>query len=333
MTDGSHASDEVLPAGFVERLQTILPSECLERHLGNMQDEAPTAFRTNTLKTTPAELWRQLRNDGLHPIPLEWRNDAFLVPSEERRLLTESSAQAEGRLYVQNVSSMIPSELLDPQRTDWVLDLCAAPGGKTVHLSGLMENSGKISAVDSVRSRFFRLRRNIELCGVSNARVYHKDGTRLWRQCLEQFDRVLVDAPCTGESRIRASDPASYRYWSKRKIAEMSRKQIRLLQSAAQCLKPGGLLLYATCSFSPEENEAVVSRVLDRFDGALDTRTIALPISNWQPGFTQWEGLVFRPELGRSVRILPDAIMQGFFICMLQKTRSLDTEKTDAGPI
>ncbi len=325
------ASDEI-PAGFVDRLQTILPSECLERYLGDVQNEAPTAFRTNTLKTTPAELWRQLRNDGLHPTPLEWRNDAFLVPPEERRLLTESSAQAEGRLYVQNASSMISPVLLDPQRTDWVLDLCAAPGGKTVHLSGLMENQGKISAVDSVRSRFFRLRRNIERFGVSNARVYLKDGTRLWRHCLEQFDRVLLGAPCTGESRFRAPDPASYRYWSKRKIAEMSRKQIRLLQSAAQCLKPGGLLLYATCSFSPEENEAVVSRALDRFDGALDTRPIALPIANWQPGFTQWEGLVFRPELRRSVRILPDAIMQGFFICMLQKTRSFGTEKTGPGP-
>ena len=332
MAHGSGASDETLPAGFVDRLQSILPSECLERHLCNMQKNAPTAFRANTLKTTPAGLWRQLRDDGLHPTRLEWRNDAFLVPAEERRLLTETSALAEGRLYLQNASSMIPPDLLDPQRSDWVLDLCAAPGGKTVHLAGLMENQGKISAVDSVRSRFFRLRRNIELCGVSNTRVYHKDGTRLWRPCPEQFDRVLLDAPCSGESRIRTSDPASYRYWSKRKITEMSRKQIRLLYSAARCLKPGGLLLYSTCSFAPEENEAVVSRVLDSFDGALDTRPVVLPVANWQPGFTRWNGMEFRVELSRSARILPDAIMQGFFLCLLQKIRSFGSEKTGAGP-
>ena len=160
-------------------------------------------------------------------------------------------------------------------------------------------------------------------------RLYLKDGTRLWRQCPEQFDRVLIDAPCTGESRIRVSDPGSYRYWSKRKIAEMSRKQTRLLYSAACCLKPGGVLLYATCSFSPEENEAVVSKVLDRFDGALDTRPIALPVADLQPGFTQWEGTEFRPELRRSVRILPDKVMQGFFICVLQKTRSFDSGQND----
>jgi 16S rRNA (cytosine1407-C5)-methyltransferase len=272
---------------------------------------------------------QQLRNDGLHPTPLEWRADAFVVPPEERRPLTESAANADGRLYIQNASSMAAPDLLDPQGTDWVLDLCAAPGGKTTHLAAIMANRGKISAVESVRSRFFRLRRNIELCGASNVRLYHKDGTRLWRLCPEQFDRVLVDAPCTGESRIRVAEPGSYRYWSKRKVSEMASKQTRLLSSAVQCLKPGGVLLYATCSFSPEENEAVVSKVLDRFDGALDTRPLALPVANWQPGFAQWEGMGFRRELCRSVRILPDKVMQGFFICLLQKTRSFDTEQSE----
>ena len=207
MTEGSGAADEILPAGFVDRLQTILPSECLERYLGDMQDEAPTAFRTNTLKTTPAELWRQLRNDGLHPIPLEWRNDAFLVPSEERRQLTESSAQAEGRLYVQNVSSMIPPVLLDPQRTDWVLDLCAAPGGKTVHLSGLMENNGKISAVDSVRSRFFAsdgiLNSAVSPMRASTTKMERDCGGSAWNSSIGFLWMLRVLENPASEHRIR----------------------------------------------------------------------------------------------------------------------------------
>ncbi len=308
-----------LPERFIERLRAILPDECFRSHLENMSNEAPTTFRANGLKTKPNDLARRLQLHGLQVKPLGWCKDGFAIPPSDRRRLTESEEHRDGLLYVQNASSMIPPMLLAPCEKDWVLDLCAAPGGKTVHLAGLMSNRGRISAVDSARPRFFKLIRNLEIFGVTNVRAYMKDGTDLWRKCEARFDKILLDAPCSAEARIRAAEPLSYRYWSVRKIAEMGRKQTRLLHSALQCLKPGGRLVYVTCSFAPEENEAVISRALDKFDGAIEAETVGAPIENWQPGFSEWNGRKYRREVRRSIRILPDVDMQGFFICVLQK--------------
>ena len=311
-----------IPQLFVDRLMRIVPADrqgCLD----TFSRPAAAGFRANTLRTAASEVLTELAQEGLEVTTMAWPVGAHFVADRQRSALTRCQACLEGRIYVQNPSSMVPPLLLDPQPQDWILDLAAAPGGKTTHLAALMGNAGRISAVESVRPRFFRMRANLERHGVTNTRTYCKDGTRVWRQCPEQFDRVLLDAPCSSEGRFHTGDPASYAYWSEKKIREMNRKQRRLLFSAVQCLKPGGVLVYSTCTLAPEENEAVIHRALEQFGAALEVESVSLPgAPNAVPGLTHWQQAEFDARVERCVRILPDGVMEAFFVARLRKLAS-----------
>ena len=170
-----------------------------------------------------------------------------------------------------------------------------------------------------MKGRFFRLRANLEAQGATSVRTFLQDGTRVWRYRPEHFDRVLLDAPCSSEGRFHLSDPETYAYWSPRKVGEMARKQRRLLYSAVRCLKPGGTLVYSTCSFAPEENEAVLDKLLRQFNGALRLEPLGLDLENMQPPLQSWQGRPFRSDLSPARRLLPTETMEGFFVAKLIK--------------
>lgn len=321
LTDSS-----TLPPAFLKRLERIVPADHLEGCRKAFASAAPTAFRVNTLLAEPDRVVEELVAAGIRPLPLSWRTDAFTVAPEARRPLTETAACLEGRLYIQNPSSMVPAEVLGPEPGEWILDLAAAPGGKTLHLAALLENRGRISAVEPVRSRFFRLQRNLEAGGVTCAQLYLRDGAGVGRTCPEWFDRVLLDAPCSAEGRIRRDDPESYRYWSPRRIKEMSRLQRRLILSGLRALKVGGVLVYATCTLAPEENEMTIQRALRRYGHALSVEPVELPLDNAVAGLTAWAGRDLAPALKGTVRILPDGLMEGFYVARLRKTGSIGNE-------
>ncbi len=311
-----------LPPEFLERLQAIVAADDLPGVLDSFAAPAATTFRVNSLKAVEARVLAELADVGIEAQRLPVSIPAFRVPGAQRRRFTETEAVTHGRAYLQNPSSMFPPLVLEPGPGHEVLDLAAAPGGKTLHLAALMGNQGRIGAVEAVKSRFFKLRENLKRGGASISRAYLRDGTRVWRKTPERFDRVLLDAPCSSEARFRADDPQSAGYWGPRKIREMRRKQERLLYSAIQCLKPGGVLVYCTCSFAPEENEQVVDRLLARFPEQLQIEAISLDIPNRRNGLTSWHGKSYGAELAKAVRILPDDVMSGFFICRLRKTAS-----------
>ena len=311
-----------LPPGFLERLTALVPAAKLKTVLEALATPPVTVFRCNTLRGTETETLAQLRAEGIAPTRLDLPIRAFRVPDGQRRALTASNAIAAGRVYIQNPSSMVPALVLNPQPGEEILDLAAAPGGKTLQMACLMENRGRIAAVESVRARFFRLRANLTTHGASCVQTYLKDGSGVWKQCPERFDRVLLDAPCSSEARIRSYDPDSHAHWSPRKVREAARKQKRLIHAAVNSLKPGGVLVYATCAFSVEENEAVVDRLLRRYPDALRVdRLDDLPGST-TAGFTRWGNRRFHDSLAGARRILPDALMNGFFLCRLIKTAS-----------
>ena len=315
-----------MPPLFIERLQQILPLDLVKGCLSTFSQSAAVGFRVNTLKAAAVDSTiEELTSDGLEITAMAWPEGGYHVPAQQRARLTRSAACLDGRIYVQTPSSMVAPVLLDPQADEWILDLAAAPGGKTTHLAALMGNDGRISAVESVRSRFHRMRANLERCGVSNTKTYLKDGTVVWRQCPQQFDRVLLDAPCSSEGRFHIDEPDRHAYWSVKKIREMNRKQRRLMYSAVRCLKPGGILVYSTCTFAPEENEAVIHRALEQFGTALEVESITLPEApNVSPGLTSWQNTEFDHRVERGVRIVPDGIMEAFFVTVLRKCASTE---------
>lgn len=314
-------SPEPLPEAFVERLARIVPQERWEECLSSFGQEKPTAFRVNALRAAVDEVQHELAQAGFSPAPVDWLPGAFTIEPGERRRLTETAAVSEGRIYIQGLSSMLAPVVLAPQPGERVLDLAAAPGGKTLEMAAMMRNRGEIAAVEVIRSRMYKLGANLHRHGATIVRTYLTDGRTVGRKTPERFDRVLVDAPCSGEARFDPRDPASWRHWGPRKIRESARKQKGLLRSALAALKPGGTLLYCTCSFAPEENEEVVQSVLAPLGDAVEIQPIDLPLPNTQPGLVEWNGNELLPDLARTVRILPDEWMDGFYLCKLSKQR------------
>jgi NOL1/NOP2/sun family putative RNA methylase len=312
----------LLPAGFEERLQRLLAAEQLRAWRAAFSAPPSAAFRVNTLLTEVDPVLAELRAHGLEPQRLDWPSEAWMVDPSRRRLLIDSPASRDGRVYVQSPSSMIPVDVLDPQPGEEILDLAAAPGGKTIHIAARMRNEGRIGAVESVKGRFHRLRRNLERCGVSLADTYLADGAGVGRKVPERFDRVLLDAPCSSEGRFTAHDPESVAFWSLKKIREMARKQRKLSISAVQALKPGGVLVYCTCTVAPEENEAIVDDLLARFADALVMDDMGLPEDHVLPGLATWDGRDYAESVRHCARILPDGTREGFFVARMRKIRS-----------
>lgn len=309
-------SEASLPATFIARLRDIVPANQFASILSSFDRSSPTSFRVNILKATSAEVRQAL---GMELKACPWQPDCFYVAEDQRSALTHSSLVTEGHIYIQDLASVLIASLLEAQPGEEVLDLAAAPGGKTLVLASAMNNEGRIAAVEAVKKRFFHLRSNLETHGASCVECYLKDGRVVGRQVPERFDRVLLDAPCSSESRFSTQDPKTFQYWSEKKIQDMQRKQKQLLHSALLALKPGGRLVYSTCSFAPEENELVVERQLRRWGDQLNVVAIDLPFDNWQVGLTQWGKKSLSDQLKNARRILPNDTMGGFFVCVLEK--------------
>lgn len=311
------------PETFRQRLTALVPGDRLSEVIAGYTAPRLVGLRPNPLQADPGQTLVDLRAQGFDLVPLPTIPGAFILGAERRRAITETAQWRDGAIYLQNPASMLPPLVLGPTAADRVLDLAAAPGSKTLQMAAMMQNQGWISAVESVRDRFFHLRANLLRQGARNVHSYLKDGTGVWRLVGEGFDKVLLDAPCSAEGQFHVEAPASYAYWSEKKILDMSRKQKRLLYSAIRCLKPGGRLVYATCTLAPEENEAVVDAMLKTFgEERLRVDSIDWPGVSSLPGLPRWQGKKFHPDLVKCLRLLPSPMMEGFFLCRLFKPAS-----------
>ena len=310
-----------LPEAFKERLERIVPRENLFQILHTFDSPKNVTFRVNTLKSTPKLLEAKLTSANIVFEKISWDmlDGVYRIANADKQALTQTSMFYEGELYIQNLSSMIPPLLLDPRPNETVLDLAAAPGGKTLMLAGMMQNTGWLSAVEMQRERFFRMCDNLKTQGVTNAHTYMTDGRSVGKKCPEMFDRILLDAPCSSEARFKTHDPKSMSYWSIHKVKETSKLQQRMLLSAYDALKVGGRLVYSTCSFSPEENESPLNYLLKRHGEHLSTLPIHLPLENTQKPLTHWGKETYDERIQNAVRILPTDTIDGFFICLLEK--------------
>ncbi|MBF0531540.1 MAG: RsmB/NOP family class I SAM-dependent RNA methyltransferase [Candidatus Omnitrophica bacterium] len=308
----------LLPPLFLARLGAIITTS--DSSLTALFKEKKFfSVRVNTLKMALPEAVAYLQARGLTPVlPAGLGAAALLFPQDQREAVLRLELTTAGGFYPQSLSSQWVPIVLDPQPGERVLDLCAAPGSKTTQMAALMQNQGEIVAVEAVKGRFYRLKSVVSLLGASIVACRMMDGRR-WRSP-DLFDRILVDAPCGSEGRFDLADPETWRYWSLRKIREMQRKQKGLLLNAGRMLKPGGILVYSTCTFAPEENEAVVDWFLRKTAAAFDIENISVPPEiKTYPGLQAWEGRAYDGRVARCCRILPDERREGFFIARLRR--------------
>lgn len=313
------------PPLFLQRLAEIVGPSLAEQALSHMQVRHAPCFRVQAPRGSVDEVLQELRALGVHPARLPWCDEAFVCPVEERAALTHSRAAEQGRIYLQNAASLVPVLALQVKPGEVVLDLAAAPGGKTLHLAACMAGQGQLSAVEKVKARFFRLKENLRRHDAMWIRTFLMDGSLVQFKTPERFDRVLLDAPCSSEGRFLAAEPERFARWSERKIAEMVRKQSRLLEAALCALKPGGVAVYSTCSFAPEENEGVIDTVLRRFGDAICVEELPRELRELPdalPGLSHFRAQRFSPALQHSRRLMPNHTQHGFFVARLRKCAS-----------
>ena len=301
---------------FEKRMKTLLPDTADFEKFEKIIHTSPRKFiRCNTLKISPNNLLKKLKKKWDIKQPFPKYPEIILVTSQlEPGGLGNSIEHILGYYYVQEISSMLPPIALDPKPEEFILDLFAAPGSKTTQIAAKMDNKGTIIANDLKIDRIKILSSNLERCGVSNTIVSRKDAIAFCSKLSKtnfKFDKVLLDAPCSGEGTLRSS-PKTFNIWNPKIVKKLSRQQKKFFAFAVKLLKPGGTIVYSTCTHSPEENEEVVDFALKNFP--LKLESISLPLKS-RPGITKWENKSFSKELTKTCRIYPqDNNSEGFFI-------------------
>lgn len=318
MTD----NDTGLPQDFVDRLKFLIPKDKLNDVLESFAARRPTTIRANTLKRSASELQKILINQGAELERVDWNPLAFVVKKPELRDLTNTGAYKNGELYVQSLSSMVPPLVISPQAGERVLDIAAAPGSKTTQMAAMMENSGEIVANDTSHVRRYRLQANLDMQGVTIAKIGKTDGRSIWQEYPEYFDKTLVDVPCSMEGRFLGSDAKTYKDWSPKKVKILSNLQRWLLRSAISATKLGGIIVYSTCTLSPEENEGVIDWILQKEAGNIEMLPIDIANLPLDSAVTHWGEKQYNPDVSKCARILPSAHMEGFFVAKLRKISS-----------
>ena len=242
----------MLPEAFLERIRNQLGAE-YDAFLQSLERPRAVALRFNPLKGAEPEL-------PFVQQPVPWEPRGYYYDPQSRPGL--HPFHEAGVYYLQEASAMAPVALLDPQPGERICDLCAAPGGKTTQIAGRMMGEGFLLCNEINPKRARILSRNMERMGVANALVTNEHPANLAERFPEQFDRVLIDAPCSGEGMFRKEE-AAVTDWSPEAVRMCARRQGEILHSGAQLVRPGGRLVYSTCTFAPEEDEQAVAEFLE----------------------------------------------------------------------
>ena len=291
---------------FLSHLSKYLNQDEIAKLEASLKQKSQHALLLNTNKMSEEMLLSLFPNMKRHPVV----KNAFLYDKHEYDL-GKSVYHALGCFYLQEPSAMIPAYLLDAKPGDIVLDLCAAPGGKSVQSSFLMNNQGLIISNDIAKNRAFAISENAERLGLGNLLITNNDFSLIYQNYLNCFDKIILDAPCSGSGMFRKDDKMMLD-WSYQKVLKYSEIQKELILMSYQMLKPGGTMVYSTCSFSYEEDEEVIDYLLSN-SGA---KTIDIP-----------DSLLFYKK-GQGIHLFPSLFPgEGHYVCLIKKPGELKVSR------
>ena len=298
-------------------MRASLPDEAeLQRFLAISQQPLRKSVRVNTLKISVADFLARTAQYGWRLTPVPWCAEGFWIERDDESLPLGSVAEhLSGLFYIQEASSMLPVTALFAAAPDaqQVMDMAAAPGSKTTQLAALMHNRGAILANEYSASRVKVLHANISRCGVSNVALTHFDGRVFGAALPEQFDAILLDAPCSGEGVVR-KDADALRNWTLASTEAIAATQRDLIDSAFHALRPGGVLIYSTCTLNTIENQQVIAWLLTRYPDAIEILSLQDLFAGAEAALTPEGYLHVFPHCFDS---------EGFFVARLRKTASV----------
>lgn len=302
-----------LPEEFMDNLYEMFSPGTVDNILRGIAEKRFTTLRVNNLKYNIQDLMKYFKDINIKFDRVLWYKDALVIKNANEKDLQKLEIYKEGKIYLQSLPSMIPPLVLAPAEGDRILDLTAAPGGKTTEMASIMNGKGYILANELDKLRCERLKYNVEMQGADIVEVVNERGEKIGENYKEQFDKVLLDAPCSGEGRFTIYNVQSYKQWSMKTVNELVKTQKKLFKSAYEALKPGGTLVYSTCTLNKLENEQIIDCALNNFN--IKQERIDLDIKQAVPAFSNG----FDKNVGKAIRILPSKDMEGFFVAKFTK--------------
>lgn len=315
-----------IPKEFLDRLSSEFQKDkYYDSILINISSSKVTTFRLNTISQNPDLTIKTLQEEGFQLQKSSFSSIAYSLQNKSKKELQQTEAYKKGHIYLQSYASQIPVLALDPKSNEKVLDLTAAPGSKTSQIAAAMNLQGELHANDLNTIRYNKLihtltKQNILKQGQTFLKTHNKHGLELLNDFPDEyFDKILLDVPCSGECRFNSSYPKSYKYWSLEHSKNLSERQSKLIQAAFPKLKPGGQLVYSTCTYTIQENEQVIQSLLEKFPYQIDIL---------EPSFDGLEKSSYSqinlpqdysPEIQKCYRIMPTDQIEGFFIAKIQK--------------
>lgn len=298
--------------------------------------ERPVTLRANALASDAGTVAAALARAGIGFSQPAWYPDAFVLDATSERAVWDLDIYRDGSVYLQSLSSMVPPLIMGPRAGADVLDMCAAPGGKTSQMAALAGAAAHITACEMSAPRAEKLTYNLRKLGATNVQVMRCDARRLDE--FFRFDQILVDAPCTGTGTLRAHDPKAAARITPQLLAKTVRAQRALLDRGLTVLKPGGTLVYSTCSILPEENEQIVIEALRRHRNC-ELVPIALGVADAVDAEKDTAGKPDKPQpivlaagsegpfalpqlpcdMDGALAIAPTRAFEGFFVAALRK--------------
>lgn len=299
--------NEYIPIFLIEMLNSQYSKANTEHILDGFKANRKTTFRVNTLKSNNKEIEEELKVNNITYSKPSFSNEAYIVENCNEKTLQNLGIYKEGKIYLQSLSSMLPPIILNPQEGKDILDMAAAPGGKTTQIAALTNNKAHITACEMNAIRAERLKYNIEKQGASSVYCMVKDARNI--DDFFSFDQILLDAPCSGSGTLNANDKNLEKYFTQKLIKNSVKAQKALLNKAINILKSGCEMVYSTCSILNCENEEVINNVLK--SGKVEL----VPIEN---NFIK--DLPLLPtKLSGTLCVCPTNIFEGFFVAKIRK--------------
>ena len=264
-------------------------------------------LRINTIKSNKEKVKAELKNKEIDFEEVPWSDVALIIKNRTETDIQQLEMYENGEVYIQSLSSMLPPIIMNPQPNEDILDMTAAPGGKTTQIAALTENKAHITACEMNVIRAERLKYNVEKQGISSVYVMQKDARNI--DDFFSFDRILLDAPCSGSGTLSFKDETTFKYFSKKLVEKSAKAQFSLLMKALKILKPGKEMVYSTCSILNVENEDIVNRALKSFKAEI------IPIE-----ISKEDKIPLLPvKIPGTICVCPNEFYEGFFVAKIRK--------------